>query len=62
VHGEYSLTPQVAILFGAAWERFNYKDFLTTTTSTQYANALLPGTYSPNESILVASAGIRLKF
>ena len=62
VKGEYTLTPQIGILFGVAWERFNYKDFMTTSSSTQFANALMPGSYSPNESILFASAGIRLRF
>ena len=62
LHGEYSITPAITVMFGYAWERFTYKDFLVGTSSTQYANALLPGTLAPNDSVHVVSAGMRFRF
>ncbi len=62
LHGEYDFTPAMTVMFGYAWERFTYKDFMVGTGSTQYANALLPGTLAPNDSVHVVSAGMRLRF
>jgi hypothetical protein len=28
VHGEYNFRPDMTLLFGYAWERFTYKDFM----------------------------------
>ena len=52
----------MSVLFGYAWERFTYKDFLAGTSSTQYANAFLPGTANPNDSVHVVSAALRVRF
>jgi hypothetical protein len=62
VHGEYTFNPKVTLFAGYAWERFTYKDFLTGTSATQYANAILPGTLAPNDSIHVLTAGVRMRF
>jgi MtrB/PioB family decaheme-associated outer membrane protein len=62
VHGEYAIRPGIALLFGYAWERFSYKDFMTNVGSTQYANILLPGTMNPNESVHIVSAAVRVRF
>jgi len=62
VHGEYKLAPNISLLLGAAWERFNYKDFMNNAGSTTYADTLLPGTFNPNESVLMASAAVRFRF
>jgi hypothetical protein len=62
LHGEYTFMPNVTLLFGYAWERFTYKDFMVGTPATQFANALLPGTLSPNDSVHVVSAALRLRF
>jgi len=62
VHAEYSLTPKITLMAGYAWERFNYKDFMQGTSSTNYANVLLPGTMNPNESVHIAMASVRFRF
>jgi MtrB/PioB family decaheme-associated outer membrane protein len=62
VHGEYDFRPNITLLFGYSWEKFNYKDFMVGTSSTQYANILLPGTLAPNDSIHTVSAALRMRF
>ena len=62
LRGEYTINPSTSILFGYAFERFNYKDFLNNIAPTQYANAFIPGTMNPNESVHVVSAALRMKF
>ena len=62
IHGEYTFTPSVTLVFGYAFERFSYKDFMNNAGSTQYANALLPGTINPNDSVHVIGAGMRIRF
>jgi MtrB/PioB family decaheme-associated outer membrane protein len=62
VRGEYTFRPNMTLIFGYAFERFNYKDFMNGTSSTQYANILLPGTPNPNEAIHVVGAGLRFRF
>jgi MtrB/PioB family decaheme-associated outer membrane protein len=62
IHGEYTFRPNMTLLVGYAWERFNYKDFMVGTSATQYANALLPGMLAPNESVHVVSAALRFRF
>ncbi len=62
LHGEYKLRPNMSVLFGYEWEKFNYKDFMVGTPSTTYSNALLPGTLAPNASIQMAFAALRVKF
>jgi MtrB/PioB family decaheme-associated outer membrane protein len=62
LHGEYSFRPNMTLLVGYAWERFTYKDFMVGSGSTQFANAFLPGTLVPNDSIHVVSAALRFRF
>jgi MtrB/PioB family decaheme-associated outer membrane protein len=62
VHGEYKFRPNMAVLFGYAWERFSYKDFMQGTSTVQYANALLPGTTNSNDSVHVVGAALRIRF
>ena len=62
IRGEYTFAQNVTLIFGYAFERFTYKDFMTGTSPTQYANLLLPGTLNPNESIHVVGAGMRIRF
>ena len=62
LHGEYKFRPNMSVLFGYEWEKFNYKDFMVGTPSTTYSNALLPGTLAPNASIHTAFAALRVKF
>ena len=62
VRGEYTFRPNWTVIFGYAYERFSYKDFMNGQSSTQYANALLPGTLNPNDSIHVLGAGLRVRF
>ena len=62
IRGEYVFRPNMTLIFGYAFERFQYKDFMNGTSSTAYANALLPGTLNPNNSIHVVGAGMRIRF
>ena len=62
LRGEYTFRPNMTLLFGYAWERFTYKDFMVGTSATQYSNALLPGTLVPNNSVHVISAALRVRF
>jgi MtrB/PioB family decaheme-associated outer membrane protein len=62
IRGEYTFRPNMTVIFGYAFEKFNYKDFMYTAAPTQYANALLPGTLSPNAAIHVVGAGLRIRF
>jgi MtrB/PioB family decaheme-associated outer membrane protein len=62
VRGEWTFRPNWTLIFGYAYERFTYRDFMTGIPSTQYANILLPGTLNPNESIHVIGAGMRVRF
>jgi hypothetical protein len=48
-----------APIVGHAWERFSSKDFMSDVGSTQYADALFPGTLNPNDSVHVIGAGLR---
>ena len=62
LRGEYTFRPNMTLIFGYAYERFSYKDFMQGTSSTQYANALLPGTLNPNDSVQILSAALRVRF
>ena len=62
MRGEYTINPNTSVLFGYAFERFNYKDFANNIGATQYANAFLPGTANPNEAVHVFSAAVRMRF
>ena len=62
VRGEYTFRPNMALIFGYAFEKFNYKDFMNGTSATQYANFLLPGTLNPNDTIHVVGLGMRVRF
>ena len=52
----------MTLIFGYAFERFTYNDWINGTGSTTYANALLPGTLNPNDSIHIFSVGMRVRF
>lgn len=60
--GEYTINPNTTLMFGYAFEKFNYKDFVNNIGATQYANAFIPGTVNPNEGIHVAYAAVRVRF
>jgi MtrB/PioB family decaheme-associated outer membrane protein len=62
IRGEYKIQPNMTLIFGYAFERFTYKDFMNGTSATAYANALLPGTLNPNDSVHVIGAGMRVRF
>jgi len=62
IRGEYTFRPNMTLIFGYEYERFSYKDFMSGTSPTAYANALLPGTLNPNDSIHVVGAGLRVRF
>jgi opacity protein-like surface antigen len=61
IRGEYTFRPNWTVIFGYAYERFTYKDFMNVS-STQYANAIFPGTLNPNDSVHVVGAGLRVRF
>ena len=61
VRGEYTFRPNWTVIFGYAFERFTYKDFMNVS-STRYANAIFPGTLNPNDSVHVVGAGLRVRF
>lgn len=60
--GEYTFRPNMTMVFGYAFEKFDHQDFMYTASPTQYANALLPGILVPNSSIHVVSAVLRYRF
>jgi hypothetical protein len=62
LRGEYTFRPDMTMVFGYAFERFTYKDFMYFAGATQYANALLPGTVQPNDSVHVVYAALRFRF
>ncbi|HBK05295.1 MAG TPA: hypothetical protein DDZ81_05455 [Acetobacteraceae bacterium] len=62
LRGEYTFRPNWSVIFGYAFERFSYKDFMNGVSSTNYANAILPGTLNPNDSVHVLGAGMRVRF
>jgi hypothetical protein len=62
VRGEYTFRPNWTVIFGYAFERFSYKDFMNGISPTQFANAILPGTLNPNDSVHVIGAGLRVRF
>lgn len=62
IRGEYTFQPNMTLIFGYAFERFSYKDFMVGTSATAFANALLPGTMNPNDSVHVVGAGMRIRF
>ena len=62
IRGEYTFRPNLTLVFGYAYERFDYNDFMNGTPATQYANVLMPGTLNPNEAVHVVGAGIRYRF
>jgi MtrB/PioB family decaheme-associated outer membrane protein len=62
LRGEYTFRPNWTVIFGYAYERFSYKDFMNGISSTQFANAILPGTLNPNDSVHVVGAGLRVRF
>ena len=62
LRGEYTFQPNWTIIFGYADERFSYKDFMNGVSPTRFANAILPGTLNPNNSVHVLGAGLRIRF
>lgn len=62
ITGEYKFRPNITMIFGYAYEKFDYSDFMYTAGTTQYANAILPGTLSPNAAVQVVGAGMRIQF
>jgi len=62
ITGEYKFRPNITMIFGYAYEKFDYADFMNTAGVTQYANAILPGTLSPNAAVQVVGAGVRVRF
>ena len=62
IRGEYTFRPNWTLIFGYAFERFTYNDFMTGIATNTYANALLPGTLNPNDTIQIVGAGLRVRF
>ena len=62
LRGEYTFRPNITFLFGYAFEKFTYKDFMNGTAATQYANFLLPGTVNPNDTVHVLYGAVRVRF
>lgn len=62
LRGEYSLRPNMTLIFGYAFGRFNYKDFLNGQSPTAYASVVVPGFNNNNESIHIVGAGMRIRF
>jgi len=62
MHSEYTFRPNMTLLFGYAFEKFNYKDFMYSAAQTQYANMLLPGTLVPNGTVHTVGAALRVRF
>jgi hypothetical protein len=62
IRGEYTFRPNWTMIFGYAFERFSYKDFMNDVSPTQYANAIMPGTLNPNDSVHVFGLGMRVRF
>ena len=60
--GDYTLSSNMVLMLGYAYERFTYQDPMQSNATTQYADLMLPGTYTPNAAIHVVSTGIRFKF
>jgi hypothetical protein len=60
--GDYTLSSNMVLSLGYAYERFTYQDPMQSNATTQYADLMLPGTYTPNAAIHVVSTGIRFKF
>lgn len=54
IRGDYTFRPDLTVTCGDAFEKSNDKDFMYTAGATQYANALRPGTSSPNAAIHVS--------
>jgi MtrB/PioB family decaheme-associated outer membrane protein len=62
ITGQYKVRPNMTVIFGYAFEKFDYNDFMNIAAPTQYANAVLPGTLSPNAVVQVVGAGMRIRF
>lgn len=62
IHGEYTIQPNITLLFGYAFEKFTYKDFANGVSPTAYGNLLLPGTPNPADTVHVVGAGVRIRF
>ena len=62
ITGQYKVRPNMTVIFGYAFEKFDYNDFMNVASPTQYANAVLPGTLSPNAVVQVVGAGLRIRF
>jgi len=62
VTAEYKFRPNITMIFGYAYEKFDYSDFMNTAGVTQYANAILPGTLTPNAAVQVVGAALRVRF
>jgi len=43
IRGEYTFRPNWTVIFGYAYERFSYKDFMNGQSSTEYAMHCSPG-------------------
>lgn len=62
ITGQYKFRPNMTLIFGYAFEKFDYNDFMNIAAPTQYANAILPGTLTPNAVVQVVGAGVRIRF
>jgi MtrB/PioB family decaheme-associated outer membrane protein len=62
IRGEYTIRPDITLLFGYAFERFTNKDPANGYAANTYANVILPGTSNYNEAIHVVGAGMRIRF
>ncbi len=62
LHGEYTISTKITLMFGYAFERFTYRDFMTNVATNQFANALMPAVYEPNDTVQVVNAGLHIRF
>jgi len=58
IRGEYTFRPNMTVIFVTRSRSSTTRTFMYTAAPTQYANALLPGTLSPNAAIHVVGAGL----
>jgi len=62
LHGEYTFSPKMAVLFGYTYEKFDYKDFMYSAGNTSYGNVLMPGSLVPNATVQTVGASLRIRF
>jgi len=62
ITGQYKFRPNITVIFGYAYEKFDYADLMNTAGVTQYGDAILPYTLTPNAAAQVVGAEVRVRF